>query len=60
MGHADADWAGGSERSSVSGHVMTVGGAVIGWGSCKKRSITLSSTEAGYVSASDLARELSV
>jgi hypothetical protein len=37
---------------------MTVGGAMIGWRSCKQFRIVLSSTEAEDVSASDLAREI--
>jgi hypothetical protein len=28
-GHADADWAGGTDRTSVSGHVITIGGATV-------------------------------
>jgi hypothetical protein len=58
VGHADADWAGNSGRSSANGHVITVGGATIGWKSVKQRTISLSSTEAEYVSCSDLAREI--
>jgi Reverse transcriptase (RNA-dependent DNA polymerase) len=30
VGHADADWAGGSERSSVSGNIFTIGRSLIG------------------------------
>jgi hypothetical protein len=57
-GHADADWAGGTERTSVSGHVITIGGATVAWKSNRQRSIALSSTEAEYMSASEIAREI--
>jgi hypothetical protein len=59
VGHADADWGGGKERSSVNGHVITIGTSVIGWKSNKQRSIALSSTEAEHINVSDLAREIS-
>jgi hypothetical protein len=57
VGHADADWAGGSERSSVRGNVVTIGYSLVGWRSTKQRSITLSSTEAEYTSLSEISRE---
>jgi hypothetical protein len=57
-GHADADCAGGTERTSVSGHVITIGGATVAWKSNSQRSIALSSTEAEYMSASEIAREI--
>ncbi len=40
------------DRTSVSGNIITVGGALVSWKSSKQKCIALSSTEAEYVSLS--------
>ena len=53
IGHADSNYATNSDdRKSISGHVHTVGGCITNWMSKKQATVTLSSTEAEYVSAS--------
>lgn len=51
--YTDADWAQNVvDRKSISGHVFTVAGGAISWGSKKQSSVALSSLEAEYVSLS--------
>lgn len=51
VGYADADWAGDkNDRKSVSGYVFKVFGNVVSWSSRKQSTVSLSSTEAEYVS----------
>ncbi len=52
------DWAGNEDRTSVSGKIITVGGALVSWKSSKQKYIALSSTEAEYVSLSEASREV--
>ena len=55
----DSDWAGcKSTRKSVSGGVVLCGGRPIFWRSKQQSSISLSSTEAEYISAAELLAEL--
>ena len=50
-GYADADWAGDiNDRKSVSGNVIKVFGATVTWTTRKQTCVSLSSTEAEYVS----------
>jgi len=57
-GWVDSDYATNKDtRRSVSGFVMTVGGALVSWVSRTQKSITLSSTEAEFVALSLCATE---
>ena len=58
IAYSDADWAGGADRVSTSGHVIFFGDAVTTWKSTKQKCIALSSTEAEYVSLSECSREI--
>lgn len=58
VGFTDADWASQPHRHSISGFAFTYAGGAISWGSHKQPIVTLSSTEAEYISASDTCREL--
>lgn len=50
-GYADADWAGDiTDRKSVSGNVIKVFGTTVNWMTRKQSCVSLSSTEAEYVS----------
>jgi len=58
IGFAEADW--GScvvDRRSFSGYVFMLSGAAISWKSQKQRTVSLSSTEAEYVSLSEATKE---
>lgn len=56
--HADSDWGGTSDRHSISGIAIFLGGALIQWKSSKQTCIALSSTEAEYVCLSTTALEI--
>ena len=57
-GYSDSDWAGDQEqRRSTGGYIFLLAHAAISWKSQKQRLVTLSSTEAEYVSASEAAKE---
>jgi hypothetical protein len=47
-----------ADRRSVSGNVHTLGGIIVGWLSKTQNSVTLSVTEAEYVSASTGGQEI--
>ena len=47
----NADWAGGSDRKSTSGYVITIAGGAVAWSSKKQASVALSTAEAEYISA---------
>ena len=54
----DSDFAANSNtRRSVTGYVMVLNGALISWWSCLQGGVTLSSSEAEYVTASTVAQE---
>jgi len=56
---ADSDYAKNSDDCcSVSGHVTTLGGMITTWVSKTQNSVTLSSTEAEYVSLASCAQEV--
>jgi len=58
IGFADADWGGCViDRRSFSGYVFMLSGAAISWKSQKQRTVSLSSTEAEYVSLSEATKE---
>eukprot|EP00253_Pinus_taeda_P003071 PITA_03071 len=53
-----ADWAGSpSDRKSTSGGILNLGSAVVSWYNRKHRSVALSSVEAEYMAASEVACE---
>ena len=57
-GYSDSDWAGDQEqRRSTGGYLFLLARAAISWKSQKQRLVTLSSTEAEYVAASEAAKE---
>ena len=57
VGYCDADWASQPHRHSTSGYVFYFGGGVMSWSSKKQQVISLSSTEAEYVSSTHAAKE---
>ncbi|GBP07332.1 Retrovirus-related Pol polyprotein from transposon TNT 1-94 [Eumeta japonica] len=57
-GFADADWAGELDgRKSTSGFIFKLGDAVISYASRKQANVTLSSTEAEFVSLAEASQE---
>jgi len=58
IGYTDSDFAGDlNDRKSTSGYVFTLAGAAVSWKSKKQSLVSLSSTEAEYISCSEAARE---
>lgn len=59
IGYADADWAGDSnDRKSTSGLIVKLHGSTITWSSKKQSSVSLSSTEAEYISLCEACQEI--
>lgn len=58
VGFADAGWASGEDRRSTSGGLILYMGNPVFWRSFTQKSVSLSSTEAEYYAASELAREI--
>ena len=54
----DADGASQEYRSAMSGHAMFIGGSAVSWSLRKEELVTLSTTEAEYVAATDAAKEV--
>lgn len=58
-GYSDADYAGDvTSRKSTSGYAFVIGNGVVSWGSILQKSISLSTMESEYISASEATREL--
>jgi hypothetical protein len=58
-GKSDSDYAGDKDsRTSVSGYVVYLNGALIAWKSKSQKIVTLSSTEAEYMALCDLCTEV--
>ncbi|KAA8531151.1 hypothetical protein F0562_005935 [Nyssa sinensis] len=56
IGFSDSDYAGDlDDRRSTSGHVFTMGSAVVSWSSKKQPIVTLSTTEAEFVATTSCA-----
>ena len=52
--YSDADYAGKTnDRGSVSGTVITLGGAAVSWASSTQKCVTLSTAETEYVALGD-------
>ena len=45
----NADWAGGADRKSTSGYIITIAGGAIAWSSKKQNSVALSTAKAEYI-----------
>jgi hypothetical protein len=59
IGYCDSDYAGDKDtRKSVTGYVIYLEGCMIDWKSKSQKSVTLSSTEAEYVSISEISKDL--
>ena len=59
IGFSDADWAGSlDDRKSTSGNAFYLGKRLVAWSSKKQSSISLSTTEAEYISAADCYTQL--
>jgi hypothetical protein len=59
MGAADADWGTSKiDRKSIGAFLSGVGGALCNWQSKKQAGVALSSTEAEFVSASELGKDI--
>ena len=57
--YTDSDWAGDKEiRISISGYILYFLGVAIAWRSKAQTSITLSSSEAEYVTLSDYVKDI--
>ena len=56
--YCDADWAGESDRKSISGYVITLAGGAVAWSSKKQSSVALSTAEAEYISATHAAKQV--
>ena len=59
QGYVDADFAGDIDsRKSTTGFVFTLGGTAISWASNLQKIVTLSTTEAKYVAATEAGKEM--
>ena len=57
--YSDSDYAGDRDtRRSVSGYIIMVNGCVVLWRSRGQKSVTLSSSEAEYIAASETVTEM--
>jgi len=57
QGFCDADWASQEHHHSISGYVFIVDGGAVSWSSKKQSLVTLSTTEAEYISLMHAAKE---
>ena len=59
VGYTDADMAGDlDERKSTSGYLFTFSGGAISWQSRLQKCVSLSTTEAEYVAATEAGKEM--
>ena len=55
----DADWAGDTDtRRSHTGYILMMNGGPISWESCRHDNVSLSTSEAEFVAASQAAQEV--
>lgn len=57
-GFSDSDWAGNEERKIITGWAIYLNECLISWGSRQQSLVTTSSTDAEYVAASEVCKEL--
>ena len=56
---SDSDWGGDKDdRKSINGYAIFFMGCLIGWGSRGQKVVALSSTEAEYISTSELVKQI--
>ena len=59
MAYSDADWAGDTtDRKSTTGSLIKIAGGPIYWRSTKQGGVSLSTTEAEYIAASETAKNV--
>jgi hypothetical protein len=59
IGFSDADWgAGVDDWHSVSGYLFQINGGLVSWSSKKQHIVTLSSTEAEYITLTHTSKEV--
>jgi len=56
-GYCDASWANLEDYKSISGYAFKIGNCLVSWSSKKQQSVSLSSTESEYISATSAAQE---
>ena len=54
----NADWAGGADRKSTSGYIITIAGGAIAWSSKKQNSVALSTAKAEYIAVTHTAKQI--
>jgi len=57
IGYADADWANGADRKSISGYCIKMYGCLVAWKTQKQSTVSLSSTEAELISMASAVTE---
>jgi hypothetical protein len=58
LAYTDADWGSQPHRHSISGHVPSLAGMPVAWGSKKQNIVALSSTEAEYVAVTNSLKDV--
>jgi hypothetical protein len=58
LAYTDADWGSQPHRHSISGHVVSLAGMPVAWGSRKQNIVALSTTEAEYVAATNSLKDV--
>jgi len=58
IAYVNADWGSQHHRHSISGHVVSLAGMPIAWGSKKQSIVALSSTEAEYVAMTNALKDV--
>jgi len=57
--YSDADYAGDcTTRKSTSGYVSLLAGGPVVWSSCRQRCVSLSTTEAEFIAASEASKDV--
>jgi len=58
IAYVDADWGSQHHWHSISGHIISLAGMPIAWGSKKQSIVALSSTEAEYVAMTNMLKDI--